>query len=314
MKSVDICNTYSIVARDPQTGDLGVAVQTHQIGVGRLVPWLLPGIGAIATQALVNVSFGPVGLTLLRQGASAVQAVAALIAADSGATQRQIAIVDANGRAEAYTGRNCIREAGHYIGEGYSVQANMMTRNTVVDAMRKAYEDAGGDFVSRLLMALYAAQAEDGDIRGMQSAALKIVSGDRDTPEWQSIYDIRVDEHDDPLVELSRLVKLRWGQLLDAEGHALLTSGDVPGALMKWKLARETAPALEEIAFWQAVALADQHPDEQSISIAGRILALALENDQRRDQWLDLIGRLAECGMIQNEVIAMRLIDAMRNA
>ncbi len=314
MKSVDICNTYSIVARDSLTGELGVAVQTHQIGVGRVVPWLLPGVGAIATQALVNVSFGPVGLTLLRQGASAVQAVAALIAADAGAAQRQIAIIDANGQTEAYTGKNCIREAGHYVGEGYSVQANMMTRNTVVDAMRTAYEDATGDLVTRLLVALYAAQAEDGDIRGMQSAALKIVSGNREMPEWQSIYDIRIDEHDNPLAELTRLVKLRRGQLLDAEGHALLTSGDVSGALMKWKLARETAPDLEEIAFWQAISLADQHPDEQSISIAGRILALALEHDGRREQWLDLIGRLAEAGMIQNETIATRLIQAMQNA
>lgn len=314
MNSLDICNTYSIVAHDLVTGDLGVAVQTHQIGVGRIVPWLAPGVGTIATQALVNVSFGPMGLTLLRQGASASQVVAALIATDAGAEQRQIAIVDGYGQVAAHTGKNCIREAGHHTGEGYSVQANMMTRKTVVPAMVAAYEDSTGDLATRMLAALYAAQLEDGDIRGMQSAAIKIVSGSKDTPEWQSIYDIRVDEHETPLEELTRLVNLRRGQLLDAEGHALLTAGDVPGALIKWKQARETAPDLEEIAFWQAVTLADTRPDEQSVSIAGRILAIALENHERRDQWLDLIGRLAECGMLREVETATRLIDAMHNA
>ncbi len=312
VQPAQLYTTYSIVARDSATGNLGVAVQTHQLGVGRVVPWALPGVGAIATQSLVNVSFGPMGLAMLRSGVAAARVLSALIATDDNADRRQLAVIDARGQAMAHTGQGCIREAGHYVGEGYSVQANMMTRTTVIQAMRLAYEKASGDLAQRMLLALRAAQEEDGDIRGMQSAALRVVSGSADAPEWQTIYDLRVDEHPRPLEELSRLVQMRRAQLIDGEGHSLLNAGNVTGALAKWKEARDTAPDMEELAFWQAVTLADIRPDSQSVSLASRILELALEKESRRDQWLDLIMRLDECGLIKRQGAAQELLAALK--
>lgn len=301
-------STYSIVARDPETGELGVAVQTHQMCVGAVVPWLLAGTGALATQASANISFGPVGLALLREGVPAPQVAAALVASDGLAHRRQFAVVDAQGRAAAHTGAGCIAAAGHRTGAGYSVQANMMTNPTVTDAMAAAYEQASGDLAQRMLAALAAAQAEGGDIRGMQSAALRVVSGDAGQPEWSSRYDLRVDEHDNPLAELARLARLRGAQLTDRRGYEALNAGDRSGALALWAQARAQAPELEEIAFWQALALADDHAD---VEAAAAILRPVLAADPRRDHWLDLIQRLSVCGLIEREGAGEDLLAAL---
>jgi uncharacterized Ntn-hydrolase superfamily protein len=308
----DICSTYSIVARDPVTGHLGVAVQTHQVGVGRLVPWTLPGVGVVATQSVVNVSFGTLALQMLRNGVPAPRVVDALIASDDGRDRRQLAIIDASGQISAYTGSGCIREAAHHIGANYSIQANMMTRTTVIDAMRHAFERAKGDLASRMMIALNAAQQHDGDIRGMQSAALKVVSGKPGTPEWESIYDLRVDEHDEPLQELSRLMQIRSAQLIDQEGHELLEKGNVMAALAKWKEARATAPDQEELAFWQAYALADARPDENTVSLAARIMAQALQDEDRYEHWIDLLRRLDDISFSRNAGIGSRLVKALQ--
>ena len=143
--------TYSIVARDDETGHIGVAVQTHQLGVGRMVSWMVPGIGAIATQSFVNISYGPIGIAMLHEGIHAEAVIQGLVASDKLANRRQIGVVDTQGNAAAYTGKNCIREAGHYVGQGYSVQANMMSRSTVIDAMRAAYESSTATFAMRMV-------------------------------------------------------------------------------------------------------------------------------------------------------------------
>lgn len=304
----ELNSTYSIVARDPQTGQFGVAVQTHQMSVGNGVPWLLPGVGAIATQSLTNVSFGPMGLRMLREGVSASHVIRALVASDDGENRRQVAVVDAQGRAAAHTGKGCIAEAGHHVGEGYSVQANMMTRNTVVQAMTAAYESAQGDLAQRMLAALEAAQAEDGDIRGMQSSALVVVPGDLHAPEWKKDYSLRVDEHENPVVELARLVRNRRAQLIDEEGTALLEAGEHHEALKRWAEARALAPEQEELAFWQSVTLADKTGD---IEAAVGILKPMLAADVRRDQWIELIRRMANCGLIEREGVDVDLIRAL---
>lgn len=301
-------NTYSIVARDPQTGQFGVAVQTHQMGVGRLVPWLLPGVGAVATQSLVNISFGPMALTMLREGIGAERIIAALVASDEGANRRQVAVVDAHGRAAAWTGQGCIAEAAHHVGDAYSVQANMMTNPTVVAAMASAYENAAGDLAARMLAALQAAEAEGGDIRGMQSAALRVVPGSKDTPEWQTDYDLRVDEHAAPLNELARLLRLCHANLIDNVGYAALDEGRHPEALDHFAKARREAPELEELAFWQAVKLADTHSD---IETAVAILRPVLARNPRRIHWIDLIRRLQLCGLIERENAGDDLIAAL---
>ena len=312
IRSSEWFSTYSIVARDPEPGQFGVAVQTHQMSVGAHVPWLLPGVGAIATQAMVNVSFGPMGLALLHEGVPAPKVIEALVASDARPHVRQVAAIDAHGQAGAWTGQHCIPEAGHRIGEGYSVQANMMDRPTVVAAMAAAYEQAQADLAARMLAALYAAQGEGGDIRGMQSAALRVVSGTVDPKalsEERSIYDLRVDEHEYPLDELARLVRLRRAQLLDDEGHRAFERGDRLLAFERWEQARALAPELEEVGFWQAVTLAD-HPAE--VVRAAEILSQALAQESRREQWIDLLRRLQVCGEIERPGAAEELIKASR--
>ncbi len=309
LRPSQLFSTYSIVARDAQTGQLGVAVQTHQMCVGSVVPWLIPGVGAVATQSLVNISFGPIALAMLGEGVPAPQVIAALVASDADAHRRQVAVVDATGRVGAWTGEGCIPEASHHIGEGYSVQANMMTNPSVVPAMAAAFESAGGDLAGRMLAALQAAQAEGGDIRGMQSAALRVVSGRREDPFWRTDYDLHVDEHDDPVTELGRLVRLRHAQLLDQQGYKALEAGDRAQAMSLWAQACAEAPELEELPFWQAMALADDLADAEA---GARLLRPALRDDPRREHWLDLALRLQACGLVKREGAASEVVERLR--
>lgn len=306
--SQTLFSTYSIVARDRETGQLGVAVQTHQMCVGAVVPWLAPGIGAIATQSLTNVSFGPIGLAMLKAGVPAPKVIEALVASDDNAQVRQVAAVDASGRVGAWTGPGCIPEASHHIGDGYSVQANMMTASSVVPAMADAYERTQGDLAQRMLAALEAAQAEGGDIRGMQSAALKVVDS-KPNPAWPYVYDLRVDEHEEPVRELARLVRLRHAQLVEQQGYQALEQGDRARALSLWAAARAEAPELEELAFWQAVTLADDAGDAQT---GAELLRPVLRDDPRRDHWLDLIARLQQCGLIKRSGAGDELLSLLR--
>ena len=304
--------TYSIVARDPLTGQFGVAVQTHQVAVGRIVSWAEPGYGALATQSLSNPAFGPLGMAMLRQGMEAEQVLAALVAGDLGHARRQVALVDRKGNAAAYTGEGCIAHAGHYIGAGYSVQANMMTRPTVIDAMRHAYENSLGNLAERMVAALRAAQAEDGDIRGQQSAALLVVSSDSEAPTWKTDYDLRVDEHPQPVEELARLVTIRHAQRIDAEGFVLFDEGKLSEALAKWAEARKLAPDQEELSFWQAVALADGYPDQ--VAQAAAIFRAGLDGHERRAHWLELLDRLAACGLIERPQASTELKQALEQS
>ncbi len=307
-KWAQLFSTYSIVAHDPLTGQIGAAVQTHQMSVGRVVLWLEAGRGAVATQSLANLSFGPLGLNMLREGIAPNRIIEGLVAADENAHQRQVAVIDAKGQAAAWTGAGCIREAGHHIGETYSVQANMMTRPTVIAAMAAAFEAASGDLAQRMMAAMIAAQAEDGDIRGTQSAALKVVSGDVAAPIWDAAYDLRVDEHSNPIEELGRLVRLRHAQHIDKQGYAALAAQNKEEALKLWVQARATAPELEELAYWQALTLADTHAD---LDNALAILKPMLAADARREHWIDLISRLADCGLLERAGAAEEILTAL---
>jgi uncharacterized Ntn-hydrolase superfamily protein len=298
-------STYSIVARDPQTGQLGGAVQTHQMGVGRVVLWVAPGTGAVATQAFTNVRFGPLALETLRQEVPAARVVEALIATDPQAAQRQVGVVDNEGRAAAWTGEKCIAEAGHLLGEGYSVQANMMLTDRVLPAMASAFENHPGDLAARMLAALQAAQREGGDIRGMQSAALRVVEPGK--PTWQSLYDLRVDENAAPLAELGRLRRLRAAQILDQQGEQALERGELEQALALWEQARREAPELEELPFWQALTLVEKTGD---VSRARTILDPMLNRVENRPDWLELIRRLVPAEVISEET-RDRLLSAL---
>ncbi|NJL20435.1 MAG: DUF1028 domain-containing protein [Leptolyngbyaceae cyanobacterium SM1_3_5] len=199
--------TYSIAAYDPIHHQFGIAVQSHSLACGSQVPWVESGVGAIATQARGNASFGYLGLAMLRVGLSAIQALDALVASDLEAEIRQVAIVDTQGNVAVHTGQKCIPFANHQISAHYSVQANLMERDTVCAAMAEAFEATAGDLAERMMAALRAAQSEGGDIRGQQSAALKIVSAQASRP-WDRVFDLRVDDHAQPIEALQRLVAI----------------------------------------------------------------------------------------------------------
>jgi uncharacterized Ntn-hydrolase superfamily protein len=265
----------------------------------------------IASQSLVNLSYNPQALTMLKEGIAPQRIIAALTAGDANAKRRQVAVINNQGEAAAFSGEGCIPEFGHYIGENYSVQANMMTKKTVIVAMKTAFESATGDLAARMVAALEAAQAEDGDIRGMQSAALLVVPGTREARDWESIYNLRVDEHPNPVAELERMVHIRHAQLIDSEGHQLLAEGKIDAALSQWERARVMVPAQEELAFWQAVTLADTNPFDDAVKVAASIFNSSLGGHKRRAHWLDLINRLVACGLIEREGAGVELLRAI---
>jgi len=287
--------TYSIVARDPKTSELGVAVQSHYFQVGPVVPWALAGVGAIATQSQVNVSYGPVGLEMLRAGLSADQALRALTTGDAMPEVRQVAIVDASGAVAAHTGAKCIPAAGHRSGEGYSCQANLMEKDTVWDAMADAFEAATGSLAQRLMSALEAAEAEGGDIRGKQSAAMLVVRGDPTGRSWEDrIIDLRVEDSPEPLPELRRLLDIRRAYDADSEADKLDEVGDAAGAKAKRVEAMALAPDNVELRFWAGIATA-QAGDQDG---GAKLIAVAVKKDRR---WLETIHRLVAADRLSKE-------------
>src|SRR5687767_6362534 len=224
--------TYSIVARDSATGEIGVAVQSHWFSVGTLVPWAEAGVGAVATQSFVDPRYGPLGLELMRLGRSAPEALRALVSSDADSAVRQVAMIDAQGRVAAFTGTRAIRAAGQHTGRQYSVQANLMEKPSVWPAMARAFESARGDLAERLLAALEAAEREGGDIRGRQSAAIVVVSGASSNRPWvDRLVDLRVEDHPQPIAELRRLVTLSRLYRRMNEGDEWVTKNDIPKAV-----------------------------------------------------------------------------------
>lgn len=285
-------HTYSIVARDALTGELGVAVQSHWFSVGPVVPWAEAGVGAVATQSLVDVTYGPLGLEMMRAGRSAEEALRGLVAADSRADIRQVAMVDAAGVVAVHTGARCIAAAGHRTGAGYSVQANLMLRDTVWDAMARAYETASGDLAERMLAALEAAQAEGGDIRGQQSAALLVVSGKRtDTPWGGRLVDLRVEDSPQPLVELRRLLRLHRAYTHMNAGDLAMEKDDLDAAVREYGAAEALVPDSAEMLFWHAITLAGAGRLEAARPLLGRAYAL-------EPNWRTVVERLPAAGLL----------------
>jgi uncharacterized Ntn-hydrolase superfamily protein len=278
--------TYSIVARDHNTGEMGVAVQSHYFQVGPVVPWALAGVGAVATQSAVNFAYGPLGLDLMKAGYTAEQALKAVTAGDDHREIRQCAMVDAQGNVAAFTGTKCIPAAGHQTGIGYSCQANLMENDTVWAAMARAFEGAKGQLADRLLAALDAAEAEGGDIRGKQSSALLIVKGTWTGRPWEDrAMDLRVEDHPDPVVELHRLVRIRRAYDADADADHLDEIGDIEGARKARVEAFELAPDNVELKFWAGVATA--HAGD--LDDGAQLIAEAVRDDHR---WLETMRRL----------------------
>jgi uncharacterized Ntn-hydrolase superfamily protein len=246
--------TYSIVARDPETGELGAAVQSHWFSVGSLCTWARPGVGAVATQSVVEPAYGPRALDLMADGSSAADALSELLAADGLAAVRQVGVVDAEGRVAVHTGAECIPCAGDAAGPYWSCQANMMASETVPAAMSAAFERSSGDLAERLMLALEAAEGEGGDVRGRQSAAIIVVAADGEP--WQMRVQLHVEDHQEPLAELRRLLVLHRAYEMAGRADELLASERPAEAGPLYRQAAELAPESDELLFWSGLALA----------------------------------------------------------
>ncbi|HEY1712320.1 MAG TPA: DUF1028 domain-containing protein [Solirubrobacteraceae bacterium] len=275
--------TYSIVARDTETGELGVAVQSHWFGVGPIVPWARPGVGAVATQANVEMAYGPRALDLLERGMSARGALKRLLAEDPLAASRQVAIVDAHGEVAAHTGEACMAFAGDVQGNGVSCQANIMTTAEVWPAMLAAYASSPGSLTTRLLAALDVAESAGGDLRGRQSAAILVVPATGDP--WATVTSLRIEDHPDPLVELGRLARLDAAYRIAGEGDERLAAGRHDEASTLFRRACELAPESDELRFWAGLGAAQ-------VGDMGTALVDVRAAIDAHAGWLELLRRL----------------------
>jgi uncharacterized Ntn-hydrolase superfamily protein len=298
-------HTYSIVARDPATGELGVAVQSHWFSVGPIVAWAEAGVGAVATQSFVDPSYGKNGLDFMRGGKAAPDTLKELLAKDEARDVRQVAMIDAQGRVDAWTGKNDIQAAGHFVGKNFSVQANLMLNDKVWPAMARAFESAKGDLADRMLAALDAAQAVGGDIRGRQSAALIVVTGKPTGQAWKDrTFDLRVDDSPQPLRELRRLVTLQRAYNHMNAGDLAVEKKDNEGALREYSAAEKLVPGNAEMIYWHAVALVNMGRVDESLPLFKRVFAM----DRN---WITLTPRLPKSGLLPDDPkIIQRIVGA----
>lgn len=300
-------HTFSIVARDPVTGELGVAVQSHWFSVGSIVPWAESGIGAVATQSFVDPSYGKLGLELMRTGKTAPEALRALLAGDDGRDVRQVAMIDARGNVDAWTGKNDIPAAGQIVGKNFSVQANLMLNDKVWPAMAEAFEKTKGDLADRMLAALDAAQSVGGDIRGRQSAAIIVVTGKPTGQAWKDrTFDLRVDDSPEPLQELRRLVTLQRAYNHMNAGDLAVEHKDNEGALREYGAAEKLVPGNAEMIYWHAVALVNMGRVDESLPLFKRVFQLD------RD-WVTLTPRLAKVGLLPDDSKLIERITSVAN-
>jgi len=277
--------TYSIVARDAATGELGVAVQSHWFSVGSVVTWGEAGVGVVATQSIAEPAYGPRLLDRLAAGEEPRAALEAELAADDRARFRQVAAVDVAGRVAVHTGGSCIEFAGHREGDGFSAQANMMATGDVWPAMASAFEAAEGPVARRLMAALDAAETAGGDVRGRQSAALLVVPAEGEP--WRRAVELRVEDHPEPLAELGRLLDLRDAYDLANEADELASAGRFDEAGERGRRALELAPDSAELMFWAGLGLAHRGQVELGVAMVRRAIEL-------HAGWADLLGRLSQ--------------------
>lgn len=287
-----LVHTYSIVARDEQTGEMAVGVQSHWFSVGTSVPWAEAGVGAVATQSFVDKSYGPKALALLKSGLSAQQALDKLVADDPGRDVRQVSIIDAKGNVATHTGKNCIQVASHIKGNNYSVQSNMMLGDQVDEYMSAAFEKSKGKpLAERVLLALEAAQQAGGDIRGMQAAAIIVVPG-KITETWNNkTVDIRIDDAKEPLKELRRIYTVHLAYQHMNEGDLAVEKSDMTKAMAEYKAAMQLFPDNLEMQFWTAITLANNKEVNKAIPMLKKIYA-------QDKNWKELTRRLPAVNLL----------------
>lgn len=288
-----LAHTFSVVAIDKEAGLMGVAVQSHWFSVGSIVAWAKPGVGVVATQSLVNVSFGPRGLAILKSGKTPKEALAELLSTDKAASYRQVALLDADGRVATHTGKNCIGEASQIVGDGFSVQANMMLNKKVVPAMAAAFTTTKAPLPERLIAVLKAAQKAGGDIRGQQSAAIKIVRVKPSGKTWQDVVmDLRVEDNPNAVNEIARIVKVFRAYEHMNKGDLALEKKDKQSALREYSTAESLFPQNMEMKFWHAVALANLEKVDVALPLFGQVFS-------REPNYRTLTKRLIPNGMLK---------------
>lgn len=286
-------HTYSIVAIDEKTGDMGVAVQSHWFSVGTIVTWGEAGVGVVATQSFVNPAFGPLGLDLLRKGKTPQEAVDELLKSDEGREFRQLAILDSKGNAASFTGKLCIQPAGNIVGKNFSVQANLMSNNKIWPAMAEAFQISKGSLAERMLLALEAAEKAGGDVRGKQSAALLVVRGKSTGKVWEDrLVDIRVDDSSAPLPELRRLLKVHRAYEHMNNGDLAVEKNDMDSAMKEYSSAMKMFPDNLEMKYWTAVALANKGLMKEAVPMFKEIF-------KKDKNWKDLTPRLLPNGLLK---------------
>lgn len=287
-----LAHTYSIVARDPDTGEMGVAVQSHWFSVGSLVTWGEAGVGVVATQSFVNPAYGPQGLALMKTGLSAEQSLKALLAGDEGREVRQVAMLDINGNVATHTGANCIQAAGHFVGDNFSVQANLMDNDKVWPAMAEAFEKTEGPLAERMVAALAAAQAVGGDIRGKQSAAILVVKGESSGQVWaDKVVDLRIEDHPEPIKELQRLMRVHRAYEHMNAGDLAIEEKNENKALAEYSAAEEMFPDNLEMQYWHAVSLVNIGQLKNALPMFQTIF-------RKDENWRELTPRLIPVGLL----------------
>lgn len=282
-----ITNTFSIAARDRETGRMGVAVQSHYFSVGAIAPWALAGTGAAATQAYGGLDLGPDILALLEQGLHPKEVLDSVLQKASRPDLRQIAIVDAKGEVAAHTGENCTPAAGHLVGDGFSVQANVMLDESIWPAMKLGYESSRGNLAERLVASLEAGQAAGGDLRGQQSAAMLIVSGEKkENPRQGRILELRVEDHPQPIAELRRLIPLHAAHQLLNEARGLIIEGDFAKVAEIMEKAVDLAPEKTEHKFYLALGMYGKGEERRGLDMFREVFS-------KEPHWAILAPRLA---------------------
>lgn len=286
-------HTYSIVAKDANTGEMAVGVQSHWFSVGTLVSWGKSGVGVVATQSFVNPSYGPNGIELMENGVSAEEALKNLTDKDEGRDFRQAAMLDVNGSVNAFTGEKCIESAGHFVGENFSVQANMMLNDEVIPAMKKAFQDNSNlPLAERIIKVFEAAESVGGDIRGKQSAALIVVGAEKTSNVWEDKkIDLRVDDSSNPIKEIKRLLKVHRAYEHMNRGDLAIEENDMEKALSEYGKAQVLFPENHEMSFWKAIALLNNGKKEAARPILKKVF-------KENPNWKKLIYRLPKSGLI----------------
>ena len=296
--------TYSIVARDQKTGDLGVAVQSHYFSVGSVVTWARSGVGAVATQSMTEVSYGPLGLELMAGGKSANEALESLLRSDPRADTRQVGMVDSNGVASAHTGARCIASAGHVIGDQFSCQANLMSNDSIWGEMENAFKkNSEMELPERLVATLEAAEAAGGDARGKQSTALLVVSSKVYPNYWSGrVMELRVEDDPEPIPELKRLVQTKRAYEWVEKGDNLLALGKLEESMRAFKKAKDLAPGNEEIGFWVGITLIGSQNNQKD----GR--EILRETFARNPNWINVTKSLIEKGYLPKDSVVSELV------